>query len=142
MRFFTGNGSRSASRSGCRICARDTRGAGPDLGGLAQSAGQSAGGTLTLAVLPTFAARWLTPRLPGFLAAYPGVTINLISRLTSFDFKNEAIDAAIHFGTEDWPGRNWCSCVMKRCARSARRGCAIITAFADRLMCARRHCCT
>lgn len=62
------------------------------------------GGTLTLAVLPTFAARWLTPRLPGFLAAYPGVTINLISRLTSFDFKNEAIDAAIHFGTDDWPG--------------------------------------
>ncbi|MFX7686475.1 LysR family transcriptional regulator, partial [Acinetobacter baumannii] len=35
------------------------------------------GGTLSIAILPTFGARWLTPRLPKFLAANPGVTINL-----------------------------------------------------------------
>ena len=62
------------------------------------------GGTLTLAILPTFGTRWLAPRLPRFLAAYPGVTVNLVTRLSPFDFRHEAIDAAIHFGREDWPG--------------------------------------
>ena len=32
-----------------------------------------AGGTLALACLPTWGARWLVPRLPQFLAAVPGV---------------------------------------------------------------------
>ncbi|WP_044558348.1 LysR family transcriptional regulator [Azospirillum sp. B4] len=62
------------------------------------------GGTLSLAILPTFGTRWLAPRLPKFLAANPGITINLVTRLTRFDFKLEAIDAAIHFGPAEWPG--------------------------------------
>ena len=61
------------------------------------------GGTLDLAVLPTFATRWLAPRLPGFLAAHPGVTINLGTRLRPFDFSEEGFDAAIHFGAPTWP---------------------------------------
>ncbi|MGD9512328.1 MAG: LysR family transcriptional regulator [Geminicoccaceae bacterium] len=63
-----------------------------------------AGGTLTLAILPTFGTRWLAPRLPRFLAANPGVTINLTTRLAPFDFRLEPVDAAIHFGRDDWPG--------------------------------------
>ncbi|HEY0276324.1 MAG TPA: LysR substrate-binding domain-containing protein [Paenirhodobacter sp.] len=62
------------------------------------------GGTLSLAILPTFGTRWLAPRLPGFLAAHPGITINLVTRLRPFDFATEAVDAAIHFGGADWPG--------------------------------------
>jgi LysR family transcriptional regulator, glycine cleavage system transcriptional activator len=62
------------------------------------------GGTLTLAILPTFGTRWLAPRLPRFLAQNPGVTVNLVTRLSPFDFRHEAIDAAIHFGHDDWPG--------------------------------------
>ncbi|MDP1669112.1 LysR family transcriptional regulator [Phaeovulum sp.] len=61
------------------------------------------GGTLSLAILPTFGTRWLAPRLPGFLAAHPGVTINIGTRLQRFDFAREGFDAAIHFGTPDWP---------------------------------------
>jgi DNA-binding transcriptional LysR family regulator len=61
------------------------------------------GGTLSLAILPTFGTRWLAPRLPGFLAAHPGVTINLGTRLQRFDFAREGFDAAIHFGAPDWP---------------------------------------
>lgn len=63
-----------------------------------------AGGTLTLAILPTFGTRWLAPRLPGFVAQYPAVTINLVTRMAQFDFASQAIDAAIHFGAPDWPG--------------------------------------
>jgi LysR family transcriptional regulator, glycine cleavage system transcriptional activator len=62
------------------------------------------GGTLNLAILPTFGTRWLAPRLSRFLAAHPGVTINLTTRLAPFDFRVDALDAAIHFGAADWPG--------------------------------------
>ena len=62
------------------------------------------GGTLNLAILPTFGTRWLAPRLPGFLAANPGITINLTTRLSYFDFRAESLDAAIHFGQPEWPG--------------------------------------
>lgn len=62
------------------------------------------GGTLSLAILPTFGTRWLAPRLPRFLADHPGITINLGTRLKPFDFEEEGFDAAIHFGTENWAG--------------------------------------
>lgn len=65
------------------------------------------GGTLSLAILPTFGTRWLAPRLPGFLAAHPGITVNLGTRLRPFDFAAEGFDAAIHFGGEDWPGAGY-----------------------------------
>ena len=62
------------------------------------------GGTLNLAILPTFGTRWLAPRLPGFLAAHPGITINLSTRLAPFDFQADPLDAAIHYGPPEWPG--------------------------------------
>ncbi|MEI2805768.1 LysR family transcriptional regulator [Albidovulum sp.] len=62
------------------------------------------GGTLSLAILPTFGTRWLAPRLSRFLAVHPGVTINLGTRLKPFDFEEEGFDAAIHFGRDDWAG--------------------------------------
>lgn len=62
------------------------------------------GGTLNLAILPTFGTRWLAPRLPDFLAQHPGITLNLTTRLARFDFELEAVDAAIHFGLPHWPG--------------------------------------
>lgn len=62
------------------------------------------GGTLNLAILPTFGTRWLAPRLPRFQTAHPGITINLSTRLAPFDFQAEALDAAIHFGAPEWPG--------------------------------------
>lgn len=60
------------------------------------------GGTLSLAILPAFGARWLAPRLGGFLNEHPGVTVNLATRLKRFNFAAESFDAAIHFGTDDW----------------------------------------
>lgn len=62
------------------------------------------GGTLNLAILPTFGTRWLAPRLGRFLSTNPGITINLVTRLSPFDFRLDMIDAAIHFGLGHWPG--------------------------------------
>ncbi|MDX1780191.1 MAG: LysR family transcriptional regulator [Thalassovita sp.] len=62
------------------------------------------GGSLNLAILPTFGMRWLVPRLPDFAARYPDITINMSTRLKPFDFSREPFDAAIHYGHAEWPG--------------------------------------
>lgn len=53
------------------------------------------GGTLNLAILPTFGSRWLAPRLPQFLAENPGITVNLSTRMAPFDFRLETLDPPV-----------------------------------------------
>ena len=74
------------------------------LGGAAQRLRSSAGGVLTLAILPAFGMHWLAPRLPLFRAAHPEVALSLATRLRPFDLAAEGFDAAIHYGHADWPG--------------------------------------
>ena len=62
------------------------------------------GGSLNLAILPTFGTRWLAPKLPSFFDTHPGMTVNLSTRLSAFDFNVDPADAAIHFGERPWPG--------------------------------------
>lgn len=64
------------------------------------------GQTLNLAILPTFGMRWLMPKFPDFLAKNPQITVNFASKLSPFDFNNEDLHCAIHFGHPDWPGTN------------------------------------
>lgn len=59
---------------------------------------------LNLAVVPTFAVKWLVPRLPDFFARHSRVNLNLVSRNAPFDFAAEPFDAAIHYGEDSWPG--------------------------------------
>ncbi|MBB3221044.1 LysR family transcriptional regulator [Pseudoduganella umbonata] len=67
-------------------------------------AGGGSGGTLELGVVPTFATKWLLPRLPDFLARHPGITVNLSARARPFLFDDTPFDAAIHAGEALWPG--------------------------------------
>ncbi|MEP2717838.1 LysR substrate-binding domain-containing protein [Pseudophaeobacter sp.] len=59
---------------------------------------------LRIAVLPTFANRWLIPRLPDFFAHHPEIELNLSTRLEPFDFARDPFDLAIHYGRDNWPG--------------------------------------
>lgn len=61
------------------------------------------GQTLNVAILPTFGMRWLMPRFPDFLSQNPQITVNFTSKLSPFDFNNEDLHCAIHFGHPDWP---------------------------------------
>src|SRR5690606_16928381 len=61
-----------------------------------------AGGTLNLAVLPTFGTNWLAPRLPRFIKANPDVTVNLLTQQAPLDFRTNPVDAAIHYGNGTW----------------------------------------
>lgn len=60
-------------------------------------------GTLTLAILPTMGTRWLAPLLPDFTQKNPGVTLNLVTRLEPFNMETDGVDAALHYGTPEWP---------------------------------------
>lgn len=71
---------------------------------LAAMAHRGAGGILELAVIPTFATRWLIPRLPEFYAKHAHITLNLTTRAEPFMFTDTLFDAAIHFGSPVWPG--------------------------------------
>jgi DNA-binding transcriptional LysR family regulator len=65
------------------------------------------GSSLELAVVPTFATRWLLPRLPTFQQAHPNVLVHLSSRTRPFLFADTPFDAAIHAGETGaaaWPG--------------------------------------
>lgn len=62
------------------------------------------GNVLELASVPTFATRWLIPRLGAFKARHPGITLNLTTRSQPFIFTDTGFDAAIHFGSPEWPG--------------------------------------
>jgi DNA-binding transcriptional LysR family regulator len=62
------------------------------------------GGTLELAVVPTFATRWLIPRLASYQKAHPDITVNLTTRTRPFLFDETEFDAAIQFGDGHWPG--------------------------------------
>ena len=76
---------------------------------------------LNLAAVPTFAVKWLVPRLPSFFARHPEVNLNLVSRSAPFDFSAQPFDAAIHYGEPAWPGA---VCTASRCTRTASGLCA------------------
>jgi DNA-binding transcriptional LysR family regulator len=62
------------------------------------------GGTLELGVVPTFATKWLLPRMASFAQAHPGITLNLSARTRPFLFDETSFDAAIYAGESRWPG--------------------------------------
>jgi DNA-binding transcriptional LysR family regulator len=62
------------------------------------------GGTLELGVVPTFATKWLLPRMPQFSAEHPDITVNLSARTAPFMFDDTPFDAAIYAGPATWPG--------------------------------------
>lgn len=67
---------------------------------------QGSGGTLHLAAVPTFATRWLIPRLPALQAQHPDITVHIETRTRAFMFADTAFDAALYAGTPEQV-RNW-----------------------------------
>jgi LysR family glycine cleavage system transcriptional activator len=70
--------------------------------------GQGSGSTVHLAVVPTFATRWLIPRLPQFAAQHPDALVHMDTRTRPFMFADTEFDAAIMALTPDqaaqWAG--------------------------------------
>ena len=60
--------------------------------------------TLTVSVLPAFAARWLIPRLDDFQRHHSGVDLNLRATQDVVDLERDGVDVAIRYGLGGWPG--------------------------------------
>lgn len=69
---------------------------------------RGSGGSLALAAVPTFATRWLLPRLPDLARRHPEITVHLDTRTRPFLFADTPYDAALYAGTPEqvaqWPG--------------------------------------
>jgi LysR family transcriptional regulator, glycine cleavage system transcriptional activator len=53
---------------------------------------------------PSVAAKWLVPRLDGFLEAWPGADVRIDVSNTLVDFDRDDVDVAIRFGAGRYPG--------------------------------------
>jgi LysR family glycine cleavage system transcriptional activator len=69
---------------------------------------QGRGSVLHLAAVPTFATRWLIPRLPRLAAQHPDITVHIETRTRPFMFADTPFDAALFAGTPEqvsqWAG--------------------------------------
>lgn len=61
-------------------------------------------GPLTVTVLPSFAAKWLLPRLPRFRQRHPEIEILLSANPRTVDLQRDEADVAIRFGRGEYPG--------------------------------------
>jgi len=77
-------------------------------GTLDMMAHQGEGGTLSLAAVPTFATRWLIPRLPRLAQQHPDIVVHIETQTRPFLFADTTFDAALYAGTPEqvanWPG--------------------------------------
>ncbi|AKC70933.1 LysR substrate-binding domain-containing protein [Pandoraea oxalativorans] len=64
----------------------------------------SEGASLDIAATPTFATRWLIPRLAGFQERHPNITVHLSECMQPFLLAGSGFDAAIHFEHPAWAG--------------------------------------
>lgn len=59
---------------------------------------------LRVSVMPSFAARWLLPRVGRFLSAHPEIDLDIRASTALADFRREDVDAAVRYGSGTYPG--------------------------------------
>ncbi len=62
------------------------------------------GGALHISCLPTFAAKWLIPRLPDFQKKHPQIALHFVPFAQGYTFDRADLDCSILFGQGHWPG--------------------------------------
>ncbi len=62
------------------------------------------GASIDIAAIPTFATRWLIPRLKRFQDTHPTITVHIAERMDPFLLAGSGFDAAIHFEHPAWAG--------------------------------------
>jgi LysR family glycine cleavage system transcriptional activator len=93
-----------ATDSGAAL-AQDVRGALEQLAAAVERVrGQDNDNSLTVSVLPSFAAAWLVTRLGGFLESHPAIELRLESSSAVANFRNDGVDVAIRYGRGQYEG--------------------------------------
>ncbi|WP_226935759.1 DNA-binding transcriptional regulator DsdC [Janthinobacterium sp. GW458P] len=70
----------------------------------ALAGGDALAGGITVHARPSIAQCWLVPRLAGFAAQYPDVSIDLRVGNESVDFRAGQVDLTLHYGDGHFPG--------------------------------------
>lgn len=66
----------------------------------------SAGSPLTVSVMPSFAVKWLIPKLSRFRALHPEIDVRIAAEDRRADFVTDDVDIAVRFGAGNYPGLN------------------------------------
>lgn len=91
-----------------RMLAERVRAAWLDIAAAAQDIRRRANANqLTLSVFPSFAARWLVPRLGRFIEQNPDLEVMIQTTGNLVDFSRDAVDIGLRIGNGNWPGL-WC----------------------------------
>jgi len=61
-------------------------------------------GFLNVAVTPSFASKWLVPRLEGFNSAYPDIDIRMTTSMGLIDYERDGIEIGIRYGKGEYDG--------------------------------------
>lgn len=61
-------------------------------------------GILTVSVAPSFAAKWLVPRLSGFTDKHPEIDVRVAATMALADFATDDVDLAIRYGSGRYAG--------------------------------------
>lgn len=61
------------------------------------------GGVLSVSLPPSFASKWLLPRLDRFQSKHPDIDVRVSASMQLVDFGNEEVDLAVRYGTGRYP---------------------------------------
>ena len=64
------------------------------------------GGALHVYCVPTFAAKWVIPRMAGLYALHPAISVDFVHTSRAQDFNGLELDCAIRYGNGDWQDSN------------------------------------
>ena len=70
---------------------------------------------ITVSLLPSFASRWLVPRLWGFRDRFPEIEVRLSAFEWLVDFERDGVDLAIRYGRGQWDGCESRLLMRERC---------------------------
>lgn len=75
--------------------------------------GRRSSGKLAVSVSPTFAIRWLSPRLPRFNQRHPEIEVSVDTTHRQVEFPRDGIDIAIRLGRGNWP-ELYATCLVRQ----------------------------
>ncbi|MEO5677231.1 MAG: transcriptional regulator GcvA [Usitatibacter sp.] len=101
--LFARHGKRVALTAAGRTFAERVRGALEEIAQAADALRARREDRLTVSVLPSFASRWLMPRLIRFMDANPKIAVIVSATTALADFYGDEVDIAIRFGNGPWP---------------------------------------
>ena len=102
--LFSRHGKRVALTAVGRAFSERVRNALQEIAQASEAAGERRrDNRLTVSVLPSFASRWLMPRLIRFMDANPGIEVNVLAATALANFATDEVDVAIRFGRGPWP---------------------------------------